>query len=350
MLGLVTGDGHERERAVRAAPMTPLTARLLTLRCIDWAGPIRDAALARLDHCPHDLLVRTLPLAEQLASERARGKLLDAFLDARLSDSDLRRAYVAQDAPTRRAAWRRLSARGVLTADELCEIAAQDEDGLVRTLAADVVAGLPADDQRALAQVLVGDPLGRVAVPALAALVQLDGVDAIGPALLAPAAAVRRAARDWASIKGVDARAVYIERLTALPRDAIALVAVTELADPRDAGRFRRMLDDPRSRVRSAGLRGLARVDPAAGRSAAIRALDRGATGRVTWAAVAVCDAAIRAHLDTEVCAWVASSRRISRGPSREVRARIEALLPALDPSPRGEIEFVLRTSALRLR
>lgn len=216
VLGLVSADGHERERAVRYAPITILTARLLTVRCIDWVREVRDAALSRLDGCPHEILVEALPLVAQLAAERARGAVLDALLDARLTDDDLRRAGIVDDARTRRVAWQRLELRGVTTPRELRELAAQDKDVLVRAVAARALSRLGDDEQRALAVVLVEDPVGWVAVPALAALVRLDGASAIRPALTARTAAVRRAARDWASIKGVDARSIYLERVAAV--------------------------------------------------------------------------------------------------------------------------------------
>jgi hypothetical protein len=159
------------------------------------------------------------------------------------------------------------------------------------------------------------------------------------------------------------------------------------------------MLNDERSRVRAAGLRGLARVDRPAARRAAVGALQAGATGRVTWAATDVLhgraptggeielltraaldpartpgqrfrilsllrpahwthlavllefrnaedDQSVRRRLDMEVRGWVASSRRISRAPDADVRARIERLLPTLDATAQREIGFVLRTSA----
>ena len=218
----VSGDGHERERAVRAAPAQPLHARLVTIRCIDWVRPVRDAALARLDELPQTLVVELLALAAQLAAERERGRLLDAFLDARLTDADLRDACRSSDLRTRRAAWRRLAARGALDPDELRIVAARDRDVVVRAVAAQALAGLAGQPRRALAEVLVRDRVGWIAVPALAVLVELDGADAIRPALVARTAALRRAARDWASIREVDARAVYIERVAARPDDAVA--------------------------------------------------------------------------------------------------------------------------------
>jgi len=398
VLGLVSGDGYERERAIRSVPMTIVTARLLTIRCIDWVQPVRDAALSRLDECPHTALVEVLPLAAQLAAERARGQVLNAFLDARLSDADLRQAYTVKDSRTRRAAWQRLAARGAATAAELREVAARDKDVLVRAVAANALPGLPPTEQRALAEVLVRDRVGWLAVPALATLVAFDGAAAIRPALTARTAALRRAARDWASIKDVDARSVYVACLTTAPQDALAQIALAEIGDPRDVALFDRMLDDPRSRVHAAGLRGLARVDRPAGRRAAIDALDSSAAGRVRWAAAEVLRQGVPTRAETEVLARIAldtsrapghrlsamsllrrvrwlhltvlleasdqneddenfrrrlhkeiagwSGARVARAPADELRARIERLLPTIDARKRQWIEFVLRTSS----
>lgn len=397
VLGAVASDGYERERAVRAAPLTILSVRLLAIRCIDWVQQVRDAALSRLDECPHELLVEALPLVTQLATERVRGQVLDALLDARLSDDDLRRAYATDDPRSRRAAWQRLAARGTARPEELFDAASADDDVLVRAVAADALPGLSAEWKRRLAERLVTDPVGWIAVQALAVLIEIDGAEAVVPALTARTAALRRAARDWASIKGVDARSIYLGRLEERPNDAVALIALAEMADAQDADLFVEMLDDPRSRVRAAGLRALARVDRPTGRRAAIEALETGAAGRVMWAAAQVLgdgvpsnaenavlarvaldpsqsagqrfralsllrpsrwlhlavlleaheqekDEGARRRLRAEIMGW--SGTRITRAPNPEIRARIDRLLPMVDAEKRRWIEFVLRTSA----
>jgi hypothetical protein len=397
VLAFLSGDGYERERAVSWAPITPLTTRLLAIRSIDWVQQVRDAALARLDECPHDMIVEALPLVTQLAAERSRGQLLDSFLDARLSDDDLRSAYTADDVRTRRAAWQRLASRDVLTARELRELAAMDADALVRAVAANALADMTGDDRRELAKTLIEDRVGWIAVRALAARVDMDGPEAIHPALTARSAALRRAARDWAALRRIDARSVYLDRLAAQPRDALALVALGEMSDAQDVDVFQGMLTDSRARVRAAGLRALARVDRPAGRRAALEALDAGQAGRVAWAAAEVLrdgvpstdeahvlarvalDASrsagqrfralslirpmrwlhlavmleaheqttveeVRLRLRGELNAWNGS--RLTRAPDVAIRARIERLLPALDAEKRRWVEFVLRTSS----
>lgn len=398
-LALVAPDGHVRERAARSVPASPLGARLLVLRCLDWVRQVRDAALARLDGMPHDLLVEALPLAEQLAAERHRGKLLDALLDARLADNDLRLAARTGDVLVRRAAWRRLAVRGAARVHELADVAARDSDVLVRAVAAKALPNLPIDQRRRLAEALVADRVGWVAAPALAALVELDGTAAILDALVARTAPVRRAAQGWAAIHDIDARAVYSDRLAGDPNDALGLQALADLANPEDFDTFRRMLTNPRSRIRAAGLRALSRLDSAEGRTAALNALREGSTGRVTWAAADVlrdgapngAEAAALAemalhpqrtdgqrfrilsilrpapwlHLDTllnllqqtsnydvrwrlttEFDAWIRLSRRIARGPDPALRSSLESRLDVLDERQREAVLFVLRTSS----
>jgi len=397
VLAFLSSDGYERERAVARAPITPLTTRLLAIRSIDWARQVRDAALARLDECPNDMIVEALPLVARLAAERARGRLLDAFLDARLSNDDLRAAYAADDVRTRRAAWQRLATRQALTARELREVAALDDDVLVRAVAANALSDLAGEDRRRLARALIEDRVGWIAVRALAVLVEMDGAGAIVPALTARTAALRRAARDWAAIRGIDARSAYLERFGAAPDDALALVALAEISDPQDVEVLRTMVTDPRARVRAAGLRGLARVDRGAGRSVALDAIDAGQAGRVARAAAEVlrdgvpsseeaqalarvaldpsrsvgqrfralslirparwlhlavmleaheqaADDEVRERLRAEINGW--SGARVTRAPDAHLRARIERLLPSLEPEQRRWVEFVLRTSS----
>ena len=399
VLALVSRDGYERERAVRVALLRPVIVRLLVLRGIDWVPEVRTAALDRLDDCPPRLLVDGLSLAEQLATERARGEILSSFLDVRFSTEDLRHAYRAADPRTRRAAWRRLRARGVATPSELTDVAARDEDVVVRGIATSALEDMPVDARRNLAEILVDDRVGSVATPALAALVRLDGTPSILAGLAGRSAAVRRAARDWASIRGVDARGFYLRRLASDPNDAIALTGLAELGNEPDEELFRSMLEDPRTRIRAAGLRGLARVDGIAARRAALQALTGALTGRITrtaanilrdgtltaeeitaisrialdhtraasqrfrslsllraapWPHLSVLlearamtkDGKARRQLDVELRYWLASSGRISRGPDPALRERIERQLPNIEDRARQRIEFVLRTSA----
>ena len=398
VVALVSRDGHERERAARSCALAPLTVRLLLIRGVEWVHEVREAALSRLAACPSDLLVEALDLAEQLAGERAWGTLLRALIDAQLSDDDLRRAYRSFTPRTRRAAWYRLYERNTLSANELVSLAAQDPDVGVRRIAARSLPGLSEEDRRQLAQVLIDDRVGSIAVPGLATLVELDGTQSIVNALISRSPTLRRAARDWARIRNVDARGTYLGLLAGDANHAVALVALADLGDRRDEKLMRTMLTDPRAGVRAAGLHGLSRIDRGAGRDAAITALVSGATGKVgrtaahilrdgppsseevlaitdvvldqsrspslrlrclsllrpiRWVHLATMleardrtnDPSLLQRLDNEAERWLRDSSRVTRVPDSEVRARIRQLLPQVNPDLRQQIAFVLKTS-----
>jgi hypothetical protein len=246
--------------------------------------------------------------------------------------------------------------------------------------------------------VLVDDRVGAVAVPALGALVELDDKARIIPALTARNAGLRRAARDWASIRDIDARGIYLQRLESDLGDGIALIALAELGDEDDGDLFLGMLQDRRCRIRAAGLRALAKVNRPIGRREALRVLSGPLDGRLTWTAINVLRGGTLSHeeinvisgivleaarpasqrlqalsilrplrwehlavmleakngaegddiagrLDTEIESWIRLSGRTSRGPNPEQRSRIDGLLPTLSDKQRREIEFILRTS-----
>jgi hypothetical protein len=396
VLALVSADGRERERGVRATGLTRLTVLLLAIRATDWVGEVRAAALDRLDECDLPLLIEALPLADQLAVERIRGDELQLLLDRRLPEESLRDAACAPRPGVRRAAWRRLVERGATAAGDVAG-AVRDQDVVVRMLAASAIDRLAPEEQRRLALSLMDDPVGAVAVPAVNALAALDDVMAVQAALVARSAGARRAARGWAAIRGIDARGLYLKRLEVNRRDAIALTGLSEIGSPDDASIFHEMLDDDRARVRAAGLRGLARIDEATARRIAVDALRSGVSGRMLWAAADILrrrspsdreidalvpvaldrqrsagqrlraisllrpsrwvhlstllharalaeDDALRLRLDHEVNAWLARSRHARRGPADGVRHEIERFLVTVDADRRRAIEFVLRT------
>ena len=399
LLMLLSEDGHERERAVREIPLSPAAAGLIVVRCGDWVWQVRSAAVARVEaDFGTELLVELLPLVERVAGEWARGDELDALVD-RLLDADALVAALDRDDPrVRRGAWRRLLARET-TSPELLARGFADPDTRVRSLVARVLPDLPPDERRRFATRLLADPLGKLAAGALDALVELDGPDPIPTALTARGATLRNRARDWAAVHDVDARAVYLARLRSDPADAIAVVALAEIADRRDLDLIRHAVEDPRGYVRAAGLRALAALDEGAGRTAAVEALLNDPSGRVTRAAARVLRATrpfetdlarlteaaldprrsprrrlrvigvlrrfrwrhlavvlearragatgeLRDALDQDLSAWLRRSATIGHGPNPELRASIELGLPTVDGTRRRAIEFVLRTAS----
>jgi hypothetical protein len=276
VLHLFSPSGYVRQASVEAVRLTPFAARVLVLRCADWVAEVRSAAFGRLRTCDRDLLIAALPLVVWIMDEWTRGDLLRDLLDERLTDDDLRALAHTGDVGLRRSAWRRLVARGAVTSPDVLRAAA-DDDVAVRGIAARALPDLPASERRAVAERLLDDRVGWVAVRALTELVQLDGADRIVPALTARSATVRRAARDWARVREVDARAVYLARD---PREELALVGLAELRDARDLELLLAMVEDPRARVRRAGLRALAALDEPTARRIALAWLQAGA-GRV---------------------------------------------------------------------
>lgn len=217
-------------------------------------------------------------------------------------------------------------------------------------------------------------------------------------ALLASNAGLRRRARDWATLRSIDARAVYLAELREDPDDARALVALAEIGDKRDRDVLRRAANDQRARVRAPALRALATLEPATARSAAFAELVAGRSGRVARAAAEVIRAAggllsdeVRtleeialdqdrspgqrtralallrparwAHLNAilrsreaagapfakrlnqELDAWIRRSTYLARGPTPEQRDAILVRLAQLEAPRRDAIEFVLRTT-----
>jgi hypothetical protein len=398
VMALVSADGFERQHAIEEVQLRRSTVALIALRSTDWVKQVRHAALLRLAEAPASVLLDVLPLLEVLTQERTRADDLDALIEQRLSHSDLRAARYADNVLARRAGWRRLAARGVISPEELSERAAHDQDVMVRAVAAGQLDALDDRNRRAVASVLAHDRVGWLAGRGLEVLVELDGPPAIASALTAPNATLRRRARDWAAIRDVDARGVYLDRLQRDPSDALGLIALAEIGDRADHDALLRALDDPRSRVRAAALKAVARFNLPAAQAAAMNDLAAGRSGRVGRAAATVLRVAslgdadlsrleqvaldagrapgqrLRAlallrparwrHLvavmegrrtapppllrvlDQELREWIAKSSHISRGPDAGLRPTVEALLPTLDEASRRSIEFVLRTAA----
>jgi hypothetical protein len=358
---------------------------------------VREAALRRLADAPVWALLDVLPLVDVLTQERRRAGALDALVEARLADGDLRTATRAENGLARRAAWRRLVARGACEPEELRDRVVRDPDVVVRAMAPTLLPTLAEEQRRAVANVLLGDPVGWLAGHGLDAMVELDGAPAIRAALTARSATLRRRARDWARVRGVDARAVYRTRLDRDPADMLALVGLAEIGHRADITVLLDALADPRARVRAAALKAVAALDEPAAREAAMDELVAGRSGRAGRAAAAVLrDAALRNRdlarlesvvrdvdrpagqrmralvllrparwrhlaallgmrraadpslddaLDAEIRTWLATSARISRAPDEHSRDAIDAALPDLEPALRQRIAFVLRTA-----
>jgi hypothetical protein len=399
-LELVSRSGHAREAAIEVVGLRRGTTALIALRATDWVAEVRHAALMRLAQTPTGALLGVLPLLDALTQNRTRARDLEALVEQRLRDRDLRAATELDDARARRVAWRRLAARGTLKPAEVRERLVHDPDVVVRGIAAAQLDVLPEADRRLVAETLLGDHVGGLAARALEVLVTLDGPAVIVPALTAPSPALRRNARGWAAVRGIDARARYLARLAGDPGDAPALIGLAEIGDPADHDLLRRVLaEDPRARVHAAALRAVARFDRAVALATALEDVGAGRAGRVGRAATAVIreqaglsdstaaalerlvldadrgdgqrlralvllrparwrqlvtllrarrDAVLplRAAIDTELDRWLDRSGHLVRGPDPAARQALGALLDGLPPNPRRRLEWILSTTA----
>lgn len=239
MLGFVSRSGYERAAAISVAPEGPLTSALVALRAVDWVMPVRLAALRRLAEGSRAQLLDALPMAARLVGERSRAGELDALLERELTDTDWRTATRSSDVVVRRAAWHRLAAHRAISYEELTGVLLLDSDVLVRAVAAEEMLRRCEAERLAIARTLIDDPIGWLASRALEVLIAHDGDLAVERALFGRSPSLRRAARGWASLRGIDSRARYLERLSTDDADPVALSALCEIADRRDADVFR---------------------------------------------------------------------------------------------------------------
>lgn len=375
VLALASADGHERQRAVEAIDANApddLVANLLALRAVDWAEPVRAAALAKLRELPQLTLLYLLPMVERLRP-RARSGALVALFEERIDPDALRVTAGGHPDPlARRSAWRLLiDTRESLYADDLVDVLALDRDAAVRAIAphaVDLLLQLESDHEWFRA--------------------------ATERALVARNPAVRRVAREWARVRGVDARWSYAK---APPERALALIGRAEIAWPSDAKVIAHLIRDPRARVSAAALRALANLSPHSVRDEARELLLTTRSRRVARAAALVLRAAGLADRDRDALAAVAVDRRrraadrrrcmelLERAPwlhlavllrvhaqrdsplaefvRRELRAwprrharpfhgpgdlrgELMAWVPGLDDPPRSAIDGILRASA----
>jgi hypothetical protein len=88
MMGLVSADGFDRQRAISETQFQRGTVALIALRSTDWVVEVRRAALTRLPEVPIALLLEVLPLLGLLTVENHRAGALNELVDGRLGDGD----------------------------------------------------------------------------------------------------------------------------------------------------------------------------------------------------------------------------------------------------------------------
>lgn len=397
-LALCAWDGHERELAVRTVPLRRGSLGVILIRCVEWVGPVRDAALARVSEATRADLISLLRLCDGLSRMRERAEPLAALLEVLLDEPTIRQGLDGYTWSERRIAWRRLAALGAVRADDVRDRLLPAADEQLRSIAAERLAVLPDEEQIAVAQRLLDDPVARISRAALTALIdRLDERSAIEQGLCSRGPA-RTRAQALARLTGLDARAFYRERLRRDPDHHIALLGLLQIADRSDLEVVLERLDDPRRAVRITALRALTRIDLPSARCRAIELFHAGGSGRETRAAGRVFEghtlttseiramesiamdparppdqrrraltamgssrwvhlravlllrqppasSALRATADQHLRAWTSRSATLTSAPDEALRAELQSLVGTIeDPRVRRTIDFVLRT------
>ncbi|MEU5264925.1 hypothetical protein [Amycolatopsis sp. NPDC021455] len=251
------GNGHMREAAVvRLADSTdPEALPLLLIRCVDWAGPVRDlartAVLSKLDEPAFRAMLPLIGVLRRRSVDDWMTTLFRRALTPRLLDD----ALALEDRETRR--WVHREAVGLLSRERLLDIALRDPDFVVRAICGDALLDRGECVEELLA---AGPPKVR-----MRALTFLD-LDAVVAYLADRASAVRSMAQALVLKAGGDPAAHY----RALPVSFGMLAGLGETGTAADAPILERHLADERPRIRRVAVRGLRRVAP---ESAAVRPL-----------------------------------------------------------------------------
>jgi HEAT repeat protein len=241
-----SADGYLREAAVHrlAVSPDPEALPLLLIRCVDWVGPVREAArkavLSKLDE---SALRAVLPLLGVLRRRQVDDWMTTLFRD-RLPDL-LDAALAVEDRETRR--WAHREALTLLSRERLLEIATRDEDFVVRT-----ITGTALLDRGECVEELLAAGAPKVRVRALTKVGHAEAY------LADRTSAVRTMAQALVLKAGGDPAAHY----RALPVSFGMLAGLGETGTADDAERLEQSLTDARPRIRRAAVRGLRRVAP----------------------------------------------------------------------------------------
>jgi hypothetical protein len=267
-------DGRVRERAVcrqqellrQGQPPVDLLP-FLVLRTADWVRPVRDRARAALAIALHEAPERLVPAAAPVAlliGQRQRAgfacqQVLAALLSLPaptafgqlLASSNPRmRQFALQTALTSR----RLPLR------TLVALAVGDKDRRCRGLAAEAAVREAVWTERTdLLRQLAATPHAEVRALALVGLIRTGLTAEVTPYLDDDSALVRAVARDAVRRSGGDAPGHYRAAVQSPTPGAIA--GLSETGRTTDAELLIPLLDDPRSPIRAAALRGLRTLD-----------------------------------------------------------------------------------------
>jgi len=365
-----SADGYLREAAVHrlAVSPDPEAVPLLLIRCVDWVGPVREAAreavVSKLDE---SALRAVLPLLGLLRRRQVDDWMTTLFRD-RLPDL-LDAALAVEDRETRR--WAHREALALLSRERLLEIATRDEDFVVRA-----ITGTALLDRGECVEELLAAGAPKVRVRALTQVGHAE------PYLADRTSAVRTMAQALVLKAGGDPAAHY----RALPVSPGMLAGLGETGTSDDAERLVRCLTDARPRIRALAVRGLRRVAPD---STAVRALLAAPSPAVTRQVVAflrgtfvdvptlqgllaadrplhtrraavallrdhntwtrlhtdltlLADPALAAEAEQDIRAWQDHVTGMYTNPPAAWRAEMEVLCDRLEPALAREIRFAL--------
>lgn len=373
-LAACSGDGREREAAVARLKVSrdPEALPLLLIRCVDWVGPVREAARrAVLSELDVSALRPVLALVALLRRRQVDDWMTTLF--RKILPDLLDTALALGDRESRRLAHR--EALGLLSHERLLGIALSDNDFVVRTLCGNALL----DRGEYVEELLAAGP-PRVRMRALT-LVDRATVETH---LADRSSAVRSMAQALVLKAGGDPAAHY----RAMPVSPGMLAGLGETGTAADAEQLERHLTGDRPRIRALAVRGLRRVAP---ESTAVRPLLTDPSPAVTRQVVAFLsrqpalvdvptlqgllfaevpfhtrraaaallragDTWLRLHTDLSLLrdpdlaadamqdlrVWLQHSAAIYTTPPPDLAAEIEALLPLVPPHAAREIRFAL--------
>ncbi|MFJ8152896.1 HEAT repeat domain-containing protein [Streptomyces sp. NPDC094468] len=266
-LALCHPDGRIREAALARAEERAELLALVVIRCVDWAGPVRERARGLLAATPPSVLVAHAALILRIGI-RSRGDFAQELLTEELRSGPAGHVEAllgSGDRATARLAHRVALERRLLPAARLARIAARHRDVVVQDLCAEAaVAALgegACDGFTEVVVPLLGARQPRVRSAGVTALRRTGRYADAEPYLTDRSAVVRACAR-WVLRQGdIDPVPLY-RALCADPADRpAAAVGLGECGAREDANLLRTLLQHPAPAVRASAVAGLRALD-----------------------------------------------------------------------------------------
>lgn len=266
-LALCHPDGRIREAALEKAEGRAGLLALVVIRCVDWAGPVRERARVLLAGTPPSRLVAHAALILRVG-HRARGDFAQELLTEELRSGPAGHVEAllgSGDRATARLAHRVALERGLLFAARLARTAARHRDVVVQDLCAEAaVAALGEGARDGFTEVVVpllGARQPRVRSAGVTALRRTGRYGDAEPYLTDRSAVVRACARWVLRQGGIDPVPLY-RALCADPAGRpAAAVGLGECGAREDANLLRTLLGHPAPGVRVSAVAGLRALD-----------------------------------------------------------------------------------------